>query len=74
MGSSLEAHEAEGSPGEKTESSVGAYEAKTHLGELLDRVEGGETITITRHGNPSRSLFPHPAAQPGPMSGRRSRR
>ncbi len=28
----------------------GAYEAKTRLSELLDRVEKGERITITRHG------------------------
>ncbi|HLJ05195.1 MAG TPA: type II toxin-antitoxin system prevent-host-death family antitoxin, partial [Acetobacteraceae bacterium] len=32
--------------------SVGAYEAKTHLSELLDRVERGEQIVITRHGRP----------------------
>jgi len=29
---------------------VGAYEAKTHLSSLLDRVAEGETITITKHG------------------------
>ncbi len=29
---------------------VGAYEAKTHLPQLLREVEGGATITITRHG------------------------
>src|SRR3954452_23859067 len=37
---------------------VGAYEAKTHLPQLLDRVEGGETITITRHGKPIAKLVP----------------
>ena len=31
---------------------VGAFEAKTKLSELLDRVERGEEITITRHGKP----------------------
>ncbi|HNR33254.1 MAG TPA: type II toxin-antitoxin system prevent-host-death family antitoxin [Candidatus Hydrogenedentes bacterium] len=31
---------------------VGAYEAKTKLPELLDRVCKGEEITITRHGVP----------------------
>lgn len=31
---------------------VGAYEAKTHLSELLDKVEQGERVTITRHGVP----------------------
>lgn len=30
--------------------SVGAFEAKTHLSALLERVAGGETIEITRHG------------------------
>lgn len=29
---------------------VGAYEAKTKLSELLDRVEAGERISITRYG------------------------
>ncbi len=29
---------------------VGAYEAKTHLPKLLDRVSKGERIKITRHG------------------------
>lgn len=31
---------------------VGVYEAKTHLARLLDEVERGESITITRHGKP----------------------
>ena len=29
---------------------VGAYEAKTKLGSLLDEVEKGRQVTITRHG------------------------
>jgi antitoxin (DNA-binding transcriptional repressor) of toxin-antitoxin stability system len=33
-------------------SSVGSYEAKTHLPELLKRVERGERILITRRGAP----------------------
>ena len=37
---------------------VGAYEAKTHLSRLLDRVAGGERITITRHGIPVADLVP----------------
>jgi prevent-host-death family protein len=37
---------------------VGAYEAKTHLSQLLDRVAGGERITITRHGGPVADLVP----------------
>jgi prevent-host-death family protein len=31
---------------------VGAYEAKTHLPKLLERVLKGERITITKHGVP----------------------
>jgi prevent-host-death family protein len=35
---------------------VGAYDAKTHLSRLLDEVERGETVTITRHGRPVAKL------------------
>jgi prevent-host-death family protein len=42
---------------------VGAFEAKTHLGELLDRVARGESVTITRHGKPVAQLVPTPPAQ-----------
>lgn len=38
--------------------SIGAFEAKTHLSELLDRVARGEKITITRHGVPAALLVP----------------
>jgi prevent-host-death family protein len=46
---------------------VGSYEAKTHLPRLLERVERGESITITRHGKPVARLVPAVpvAAQPG---------
>jgi prevent-host-death family protein len=37
---------------------VGAFEAKTHLSRLLDQVERGETIVITRHGRPVARLTP----------------
>ena len=37
---------------------VGAFEAKTHLSALLDRVERGERFTITRHGKPVAKLMP----------------
>ena len=43
--------------------SVGAYEARTHLPEPLRRVENGERITITRHGRPVAELVP-PATPP----------
>jgi prevent-host-death family protein len=39
-------------------STVGAYEAKTHLSELLEKVEAGEEITITKHGAPVAKLVP----------------
>ncbi|OFZ98675.1 MAG: hypothetical protein A2Z64_07695 [Betaproteobacteria bacterium RIFCSPLOWO2_02_67_12] len=35
---------------------VGAFEAKTKLAELLDKVEAGETVTITRRGRPVAQL------------------
>jgi prevent-host-death family protein len=37
---------------------VGAYEAKTHLSELLEKVEAGEEIIITKHGAPVAKLVP----------------
>jgi prevent-host-death family protein len=37
---------------------VGAFEAKTKLAELLDKVEAGETITITRRGTAVAQLVP----------------
>jgi len=37
---------------------VGAFEAKTCLSALLDRVSRGEKITITRHGVPAAMLIP----------------
>jgi prevent-host-death family protein len=37
---------------------VGSFEAKTKLAELLDKVEAGETVTITRHGKPVAKLIP----------------
>ena len=37
---------------------VGAFEAKTHLSELLAAVEAGETIRITRRGKPVAELRP----------------
>jgi prevent-host-death family protein len=38
--------------------SVGAFEAKTHFSSLLERVEKGEHIIITRHGKPVAKLVP----------------
>jgi prevent-host-death family protein len=41
-----------------TMETVGAYEAKTHLPKLLDRVARGEEIRITRNGRPVARLVP----------------
>jgi len=38
--------------------SIGAFEAKTHLSDLLERVSRGEKFTITRHGIPTAQLLP----------------
>ena len=45
---------------------VGAFEAKTHLPKLLERVAAGETIVITRHGEPMAHLVPPPGKSPLP--------
>lgn len=37
---------------------VGAYYAKTHLAQLLDRVADGERVIITRHGKVVAELRP----------------
>jgi len=37
---------------------VGAYDAKTHLPRLLDEVERGATVTITKHGREVARLVP----------------
>jgi prevent-host-death family protein len=38
---------------------IGAFEAKNKLAALLDRVERGEEIVITRHGKPVARLVPN---------------
>jgi len=38
-----------------------AFEAKTHFGELLDRVSRGEEVVITRHDKPVARLVPEGA-------------
>ena len=45
-------------PARRKTNAVGAYEAKTHLSELLEKVEAGEEITITKHGAPVAKLVP----------------
>lgn len=38
--------------------SVGLFEAKTHLSELVERARSGERITITKRGDPVAMLVP----------------
>jgi prevent-host-death family protein len=37
---------------------IGMHEAKTQLSKLVERVEGGEEIVITRRGEPAARLVP----------------
>jgi len=37
---------------------IGAFEAKTHLSRLLEEVEAGEELLITRHGRAVARLSP----------------
>jgi prevent-host-death family protein len=46
--------------------SVGSFEAKTHLPQLLERVANGEEFTITKHGKPVARLLPTGRARPKP--------
>lgn len=43
---------------------VNIYVAKTHLSRLIDQVNAGEEIVITRHGRPVARLVPAAEAQP----------
>ncbi|MEN6438283.1 MAG: type II toxin-antitoxin system prevent-host-death family antitoxin [Syntrophobacter sp.] len=47
---------------------IGAYEAKTHLTQLLERVARGEKITITKHGVPVAILQPANYSKRMPVS------
>ena len=38
--------------------SIGLFEAKTHLSELVARAEQGEEVIITRHNKPVAKLVP----------------
>ena len=43
---------------------VNVYAAKTHLSRLIDQVNAGEEVVITRHGRPVARLVPAEAAKP----------
>ena len=44
--------------------SIGLFEAKTHLSELIARAERGEEVIITRHNKPVAKLVPMPVSLP----------
>ena len=44
--------------------SIGAFDAKTRLSELLDRVAKGEMFVITKHGHPVARLIPEGSGDP----------
>jgi len=43
---------------------VNVYAAKTHLSRLIDQVNAGEDVVITRHGRPVARLVPAMATKP----------
>lgn len=43
---------------------IGAFEAKTHLPRLLQRVQAGERFVITRHHRPVAELIPFQPRDP----------
>jgi prevent-host-death family protein len=51
---------------------VGVHQAKTHLSRLLEAVEAGDAVVITRGGRPVARLVPLTAAvrRPGRLKGR----
>ena len=52
--------------------SVNVHEAKTHLSRLLERVEAGEEVVLSRHGRAVARLVPlaRVRRRPGAMKGR----
>lgn len=44
--------------------SIGLFEAKTHLSELVARAERGEEVVITRHNRPVAKLVPIGPSEP----------
>lgn len=45
--------------------SVGLFEAKTHLSEIVARAEAGEEVVIMRHNKPVAKIVPFVAADEG---------
>lgn len=51
--------------------SIGLFEAKTHLSELVARAERGEEVIITRHNRPVAKLVPISEVSPELVARRR---
>jgi prevent-host-death family protein len=51
--------------------SVGLFEAKTHLSELVARAEQGEEVVITRHNKPVARIVPFSGVSPEIIARRR---
>ena len=51
--------------------SIGLFEAKTHLSELVAQAEQGSEIIITRHNRPVAKIVPFVTAAPVDMKRRR---
>jgi prevent-host-death family protein len=48
---------------------IGAFEAKTHFSELLERVRHGEAFIVTRRGKPIARLGPSEVRESRPVYG-----
>jgi len=48
----------------QTIQTIGAFEAKTHFSALLQKVEQGEQVIITKHGHPIAKLIPAKSEDP----------
>ena len=38
---------------------IGAFDAKTHLGQILENVQKGDEVTITKRGKPVARIIPY---------------
>jgi prevent-host-death family protein len=46
---------------------VGVFEAKTHFSALIERVQAGDTVLVTKHGVPVARIVPVVEALPRPF-------
>lgn len=53
-----------------TTQTIGLFEAKTHLSEVVARVEAGEEVVITRHNRPVAKIVPIVSADHDPAARR----